>query len=186
MRVVIKAALVAVLIAAPNWAQAAEDSDTYNMEEILSKAEGFFGDVSDGLAKAVQKAFKDMGEPNAFITGEEVGGAFIVGIRYGRGELNRKTADPLPVFWQGPTAGFDFGGDASKAFVLIYNLDNDEALFQRFPGVAGSAYFVAGVGLNYQQSGKTVLAPIRTGVGLRLGANVGYLHYTRQHSWIPL
>ncbi len=164
---------------------AAED-DTYSQDEILAKAKGFFGETTEGLARAIQKVFEDQGRPNAYIAGEEVSGAIGIGVRYGNGTLTRKLGRDQKVYWQGPSVGFDLGGNASKVFVLIYHLGPTETLFQRFPGVEGSFYFVAGVGVNYQQSGEVVLAPIRTGVGLRAGANFGYLHYTREHSWIPL
>jgi len=179
------AALMTWLLTAPMPASAAKD-DTYSQDEILDKAFGFFGDTTKGLAEAIQRVFQDQGRPVGFIAGEEVSGAFIVGVRYGKGELNRKTAKPLRVFWQGPSAGFDFGGNASKVFVLFYRLNATDDLFRRFPGIDGSIYVVAGLGVNYQQRGDIILAPIRTGVGLRAGASIGYLHYTREHSWLPL
>jgi len=188
-RIACTAFALVFLLAAAGVARAADgkdkDKDTYSSEEILARAKGFFGDTTQGLAKAIEKAFADLGRPNGYIAGEEASGAIVVGLRYGKGELNRKTAKPLKVFWQGPSIGFDIGGNASKVFVLVYRLKTTEDLFQRFPGVDGSFYFVAGVGLNYQQSGDIVLAPIRTGVGLRAGANIGYLHYGREHSWLP-
>jgi len=160
-------------------------ADTYSVEEITAKAKGFFGDTTEGLAKAIEKAFKDHGQPNGYIEGEEVSGAIGVGLRYGNGMLNRKWASPRKVYWQGPSIGWDFGGNASKVFTLIYKLKSDDELFQRYPGVDGSVYLAAGFGVSYQQSGDVVLAPIRTGVGLRAGANVGYLHYNTEHSWLP-
>ena len=163
--------------------QAAES--TFSQNEVMQAAENFFGVATKGLAEVVQKVFDDLGEPNAFITGEEASGAIGVGLRYGRGELNMKGRGKKPVFWQGPSIGFDIGGNVSKTFVLIYHLASPDFLFQRFPGVEGTFYVVAGVGVNYQKSGQTTLAPIRTGVGLRAGANVGYLHYTREKSWWP-
>lgn len=181
----ISLALLLVLPGGASKAFAAED-DTFSQEEILAKAKGFFGEATEGLARAIQKVFEDQGRPNAFIAGEEVSGAIGIGVRYGNGSLNRKLGPGRKVYWQGPSVGFDLGGNASRVFVLIYHLGRTETLFQRFPGVEGSFYFVAGVGVNYQQSGEVVLAPIRTGVGLRAGANFGYLHYTREHSWIPL
>lgn len=177
--------LVLFALAISRPVAAAEDDSTYSVEEITRKAEGFFGDTTEGLAKAIEKVFKDQGRPNAFIVGEEVSGAIGVGLRYGEGELNRKTADPRKVYWQGPSVGWDFGGNASKVFTLIYRLPDDRTLFQRYPGVDGSFYLAAGVSVSYQQSGDVVLAPIRTGVGLRAGANVGYLHYSTKHSWLP-
>ncbi len=159
--------------------------DTFSQSEVMQAAENFFGVATKGLAQVVQKVFDDLGEPNAFITGEEASGAIGIGFRYGRGHLTMKGRPKMPVFWQGPSIGFDFGGNVSKTFVLVYHLPSRDALFQRFPGVEGTLYVVAGIGVNYQKSGGTTLAPIRTGVGLRAGANVGYLHYTRKKSWIP-
>ena len=178
------AALAAPLALVSPATQAA--SKTYSENEVLEAAETFFGVASKALADVVGRVFKDLGEPTGFITGEEISGAFIFGLRYGQGALSRKGSASMPVFWQGPSIGFDVGGNAAKAFVLVYNLDDANDLFQRFPGVEGSFYLVAGIGVNYQQSGSIVLAPIRTGVGLRAGGNVGYLNYTRQSSWFPL
>lgn len=160
--------------------------ETYSKNEILEAARGFFGATTEGLAEAVEKVFEDQGRPNAYIIGEEASGAIAVGLRYGKGELHMKAAPATrQVFWQGPSIGFDFGGNAARVFTLVYHLPSEDALFQRFPGVEGSFYLFAGVGVNYQRSGDIVLAPMRTGVGLRAGANVGYLHYTRESSWIP-
>ena len=180
---VTSAALFLVMSLHSPAVRAAED--TFSQNEVLQAAENFFGVATKGLAQVVQKVFDDLGEPNAVIAGEEASGAIGIGFRYGRGHLNMKGRRKLPVFWQGPSIGFDFGGNVSKAFVLVYHLPSQDALFQRFPGVEGTLYVVAGVGVNYQKSGGTTLAPIRTGVGLRAGANVGYLHYTRKKSWIP-
>ena len=163
----------------------AQAAETFSQNEIMAAAENLFGATTKGLASVVQKVFEDLGEPNAYIAGEEISGAFIVGLRYGKGDLNQKGNAVRKVYWQGPSIGFDFGGNASKAFVLIYNLPMAEDIFRRFPGVDGSFYLVAGVGVNYQTDGGTTLAPIRTGVGLRAGANLGYLHYTSEASWIP-
>lgn len=163
----------------------AQQQDTFDPEEILAAATGFFGTTTEGLAEVIQKAFAEKGRPNAYIAGEEASGALVVGLRYGRGSLVRKKGSGREVFWQGPSVGFDFGGNASKVFTLVYHLESNEELFQRIPGVDGSFYFVAGVGMNYQQTGNLILAPIRTGVGLRAGANVGYLDYTKEHSWNP-
>ena len=170
-----------VLVTAP----AKADSDFYTENEILNAARGFFGETTCGLAKAVQKVFSDLGEPNGYILGEEVGGAFIVGLRYGNGELSVKNVGKRNVCWQEPSVGFDFGGNAAKSMTLVYNIKSPDDIFKRYPGVSGSFYFVAGVGVNYQQAGDVILAPMRTGVGLRAGANVGYLHYGKEHSWIP-
>ena len=181
----------AMLVAAVtvNGAFAAEEPQpadaTYSKDEVLDKARGFFGSTTKGLAEGIEKVFGDLGRPNGYIEGEEFSGAFVVGLRYGRGTLYRKLGRKLDVYWQGPSVGFDFGGNVSKAFTLVYRLKNGSDIFRRFPGVDGSLYVVAGISLNYQQAGDIVLAPIRTGVGLRAGANVGYLHYGPKHSWIP-
>jgi len=177
--------ITAVLFASFVVAAPARASDTFNQEEILAKAKGFFGDTTKGLAEAIQKVFKDQGEPNALILGEEASGAIGIGLRYGEGMLETKSGTKQKVYWQGPSIGFDIGGNASKVFTLIYRLDKPASLYQRFPGVDGSFYVVAGLGVNYQQAGHVILAPIRTGVGLRAGASVGYLHYSQKHSWIP-
>lgn len=177
-------ALVVLVASVPNTARAAEN-EGYTQEEILAKATGFFGETTEGLAKAIEHVFKDQGLPNGFIAGEEFSGAIGVGLRYGKGTLNRKAGAAREVHWQGPSVGFDLGGNASKVFVLVYHLGDSEQIYQRFPGVEGTFYFVAGVGVNYQKSGEIILAPIRTGVGLRAGANVGYLHYTKTRSWNP-
>ena len=178
---------LATLAAGVSNAAAQEATEaTYSENEILSKAKGFFGATTEGLAKAIEKVFEDQGRPNGYITGEEVSGAIGIGVRYGEGTLNRKTGEARTIYWQGPTIGFDFGADASKMFILIYHLPDVDSLFQRFPAIDGSFYFIAGVGVNYQQSGDIILAPIRTGVGLRAGVNIGYMHYTRKFSWIPL
>ena len=171
-------------------APAAEPSATgatYSQNEIVNRAANFFGTATEGVARVVERVFAERGSPNAYITGVEGGGAVVVGLRYGDGDLYMKaTGDrPTKVYWQGPSVGFDFGGNASKVFALVYNLPNTEAIYQRFPGLEGSAYFVAGIGVNYQQNGRIILAPMRTGVGLRAGANVGYLHYSKERNILP-
>jgi len=135
----------------------------------------------------VELVFSRFGRPNAYIAGGEGSGAFFVGLRYGQGNLFMKTNGdhPTKVYWQGPSIGFDFGANASKTFTLVYNLPDAEAIYERFPGIEGSAYFVAGIGVNYQQSGHVVLAPMRTGVGLRSGVNGGYLSYAKERNWLP-
>ena len=178
---------VALLVAGPGLAFADDaETDTFTKDEIFEKAKTFFGETTEGLAKAVEKVFAEQGQPNAYVEGHEVSGAVGVGVRYGEGTLHRKAGGGRKVYWQGPSIGFDVGGDASKMFILIYRLPSTEALFQRFPAVDGSLYLVAGFGVNYQRSGDIVQAPIRTGVGLRAGINVGYMHYTREFSWVPL
>jgi hypothetical protein len=159
---------------------------TYSQDETLIAAQRFFGGTTEGLAKAIEKAFRELGAPNAYIQGSEGSGAFFVGLRYGEGQLYYKGGGATKVYWQGPSVGFDWGGNASKVFTLVYNLHWTRDLFQRFPGIDGSLYIVAGLGLNYQRASDITLAPIRTGVGLRAGASVGYLAYTQKQSWNPL
>lgn len=170
-------------------APASDGSDigprTYSQDETLEAAQKFFGGTTEGLAKAIEKAFHDLGAPNAYIQGSEGSGAFFVGLRYGEGQLYYKGGGSTKVYWQGPSVGFDWGGNASKVFTLVYNLHWTRDIYQRFPGVDGSLYLVAGLGLNYQRANDITLAPIRTGVGLRAGASVGYLAYTQRQTWIP-
>jgi hypothetical protein len=162
-----------------------QSDGTYSEQEIISGAGQVFGGTAKGLADAVHSVFKKYGEPNAYIQGEEASGAIVLGLRYGSGTLHMKNGTVEQVFWQGPSAGWDFGGNAVKVFTLVYNLPSGETIYQRFPGVEGSAYLVAGIGVNYQQRDNVVLAPMRSGVGLRLGASVGYLKYTKDREWLP-
>jgi len=170
-------------------AQPAEpDHDArYTANEITQAGADFFGITTEAMAKAVQHVFGDLGQPDAYIKGDEGSGAFIVGLRYGSGWLIRKDAEPQKVYWKGPSVGFDFGGNAAKCFTLIYDMRGQQKrLLQRFPGVEGSLYFIAGLGVNYQRSGGVTLAPIRTGVGFRAGANVQYQVYSERRDWFPL
>jgi len=163
----------------------AKDDDTYDQDSILKDATEFFGTTTEGLAKLVEKAFKEQGRPNGYIKGEEASGAIGVGLRYGDGELTLKMGGGKKVYWTGPSIGFDFGGNASKVFILVYHLPSTEKIFQRYPGVDGSLYYLGGAGINYQQRGAIVLAPIRLGVGFRAGASVGYMSYTPKKTWVP-
>jgi hypothetical protein len=158
---------------------------TYSQNEIMDAGHRFFGSVSKGLASVVEYAFSKSGRPNGYILGEDAGGAFVAGLRYGEGTLYTKDAGVHKVYWQGPSIGYDFGGEGSKTMVLVYNLRDPFQIYNRYAGVQGSAYFVGGVGIQYQTRGNVTLAPIRAGVGLRLGANVGYLKYTRSPTWNP-
>lgn len=179
-------ALLALAWLLPAPALAVDNTSTYDQDSILQEARDFFGEATEGLAKAVEKAFREHGRPNGYIKGEEVSAALTVGLSYGKGDLVMKSGPSTRVYWQGPSLGFDVGVNASKVFTLVYNLPEKDAIFQRFPGVDGSLYFVAGVGMNYQQRGDVVLAPMRLGVGWRTGASVGYLHYTRDRRYFPL
>lgn len=182
------ALLVAAALAAPAFAadeKKRTDSDTYDQDSVLRDAEQFFGKSTEGLGKVIEKAFKEHGRPNAYIKGEEASGAITVGLRYGNGVLVMKQGGSRKVWWQGPSIGFDFGGNVAKVFVLVYHLPKASSIFQRFPAVDGSFYYVGGAGINYQQRDRIVLAPIRLGVGLRAGASIGYLHYTPKKTYNP-
>lgn len=165
--------------------QRQSEDNSYDQGTIIDEASEFFGEGSEAVAKVVEKVFADLGRPNAYIAGEEISGAIVAGLRYGDGQLHHKLLGDERVFWKGPSLGFDIGANGAKSFILVYNLYDIDDIFQRFPGVEGSFYFVGGFGVNYQQSGDVILAPIRLGVGLRAGANVGYLHYTRERSYVP-
>ena len=176
---------VCVLCFAGHLTLAQAEDDTYEEDTILKEADAFFGGGAEGLADVIEKIFKDKGRPNAYIKGQEVSGAIVIGARYGDGTLVRKAGGTTKVHWTGPTIGFDAGGNISKVFVLIYNLPNIEAIFQRFPAIDGSFYFIGGVGANYHQVGNLVLAPMRFGAGFRAGVNIGYMHYRKEKSWNP-
>ena len=158
----------------------------YSRNEIVNGVSDFMGVSAESAASAVERIFKDQGRPTAYVAGEEGSAAFFGGVRYGKGLLYMKGREPQQVYWQGPSVGFDWGGNASRNFTLCYNLQYPDMIFRRFPGVEGSAYLIAGLGVNYQRADGVTLAPIRTGLGLRLGANVGYLAYSRKRHIIPL
>ncbi len=185
---VLALALLAPRSSAGDTRASANDEPTppYEEGEIVRSVADFFEITTESSAKAVERIFARYGRPNAYIAGEEAAGAFVVGLRYGKGLLYRKGRTPVTIYWQGPSVGFDVGANASKSFTLVYNLPETSAIFQRFPGIEGTYYFVAGIGVNYQQSGDIILAPMRTGVGLRAGVNAGYLAYSRERSWVPL
>ncbi len=157
----------------------------YRQDKVMREAEAFFGKGARGLADVVNRVFKDNGPPDAYIKGEEGGGALGVGLRYGHGMLYYKDGTSTPVYWRGPSLGIDFGGNASKTFVLVYHLPNVAAVFQRFGGVEGSLYYVGGVGVTYNRADDILLAPVRFGVGWRQGINVGFLHLSPNRSWVP-
>ena len=167
-------------------AQGNEQGETYARNELVDSISKHLGVTSESAASVIERLFKDRGRPVGYITGEEGGGAIGIGVRYGKGTLWMKDGRTQTVYWQGPTIGFDAGADASKVFTLVYGLDDPRLIYQRFPGVDGSAYLVAGMAVNYQRANDVVLAPIRSGVGVRLGANVGYTSYTKKRAYIPL
>src|SRR5580698_2547721 len=191
LRLVMVGLLFAGLQAAPCAAQQQPvpaqpaPSNQYSSNEIVEAGHHFFGDVSRGLAGVVEKAVSQWGLPNGYVLGEEAGGAFVGGLRYGDGTLYTKNAGDVRVFWQGPTLGFDAGADGARTMMLVYNLPRTEAIFDRFGGVDGSAYFIGGFGMTALTANNIVLVPIRSGVGLRLGANIGYLKFTSRPTWNP-
>jgi hypothetical protein len=154
-------------------------------DELVTTGHRFFGTVSRGLASVIETAVSRWGQPNGYVLGEEAGGAFFGGLRYGEGMLYTKNAGDLKVYWQGPTLGWDFGGEGARTMMLVYNLPATQAIYQRFAGVDGSAYLVGGFGMTALTANDIVLVPIRSGVGLRLGANVGYLKFTPVSTWNP-
>ncbi len=159
--------------------------DPYEPSDITGAGHRFFGRITTDLASVIEYAFRNNGRPNGYILGEEGGGAFVAGLRYGEGTLFTKNAGTRKVFWQGPSIGYDFGGDAAKTMILVYSLNSPEDVFYDYVGVGGQAYIVGGAGMTYLKSGNVSMAPIRSGLGLRIGANVGYLKFTHAPTWNP-
>src|ERR1700681_71627 len=166
-------------------AQSAPSGGQYSSNEVIDAGHRFFGTVSRGLAQIVEKAGSQWGLPNGYVLGQEAGGAMVGGLRYGEGILYTKHAGDLRVFWQGPSVGFDWGGDGARTMTLVYNLPATSAIYQRFGGIDGSAYIIGGFGMTALTANNIVLVPIRSGLGLRLGANIGYLKYTPRATWNP-
>jgi hypothetical protein len=189
MRAAIRLVLVTFLLAGFGTAAAHAQGvppDRFSPSDLVESGHKFFGTVSRGLAQVIEKAVSRWGLPNGYVLGEEAGGAFIAGLRYGDGVLYTKNAGDLKVYWQGPSLGFDAGGEGARTMMLVYNLPRTEAIYERFGGLDGSAYFIGGFGMTALANGNVVLVPIRSGVGLRLGANVGYLKFTPKATWNPL
>ena len=193
IRIAAAALILGVFSAAPAAAQSgpppgtlSADESRFNSTEIINAGHNFFGTVSRGLAQIVERAVSKWGLPNGYVLGEEAGGAFVAGLRYGEGMLYTKNAGDLKVYWQGPSIGWDVGGEGARTMMLIYNLPNTGAIYERFGGIDGSAYFIGGFGMTALTANHVVLVPIRSGVGLRLGANVGYLKFTPKATWNPL
>ena len=158
---------------------------TYSPEEIMAQGHQFFGKASRGVGQAIEYAFQSQGEPTAYIVGEEGAGAFVGGLRYGEGTIYYKDGISQKIYWQGPSIGWDFGGNGSRTLTLVYGSQSPRDLYARFAGVEGSAYLVGGIGVNFQRRDDIILAPIRTGMGARLGANIGYLKYSKRPTWNP-
>ncbi len=160
-------------------------ADAIPREDVFSAAEGVFGKGAKELGGLLERILKDQGEPVAYIAGQEAGGAFVVGLRYGSGTMRHKVEGDRAVYWTGPSIGFDAGADANKVFVLVYNLDDGQQLFRRYPAAEGHAYALGGFTASYLRRGNVVLIPVRLGVGLRLGANVGYMRFSEKNRWLP-
>ena len=193
IRVAAAALVLGILSAAPVAAQSGPPAGTlpaqesrFNANEVVNAGHNFFGTVSRGLAQVVEMAISKWGLPNGYVLGEEASGAFVAGLRYGEGMLYTKNAGDLKVYWQGPSIGWDAGAEGARTMMLIYNLPNTGAIYERFGGVDGSAYLIGGFGMTALTSNNIVVVPIRSGVGLRLGANVGYLKFTPKPTWNPL
>jgi hypothetical protein len=185
-RLLLPLALLAAFAAAPVLAAAEKADDaTFDQDSVMRDAEAFFGKGAEGLARVIEKAFRENGRPAGYIKGQEAAGAITLGLIYGDGTLVLKNRKSRRVYWSGPSIGFDFGANAAKVFVLVYNLPKPAALYQRFPAVDGSFYYVGGAGINYQRRSGITLAPIRLGVGLRAGASIGYVHYTATKTYNP-
>lgn len=182
-------ALFAALLLAPlglgSAPAAAQPEDSYSQNELINEGHKFFGTVSEGLASVVEHAVSQYGLPNGYILGQEGSGAVVGGVRYGEGALYTKNAGQHKVFWQGPTIGFDLGAQGDRTMMLVYNLPSVDAIYQRYAGVNGSAYFVAGVGMTVLARGNIYVVPIFSGVGARLGVNIGYLKFTPAPTWNP-
>ncbi len=165
--------------------QGQQQPATYSSSELVTQGHSFFGSVSRGLALTIEKAVQQWGEPNGYILGQEGAGAFVGGLRYGEGALYTRNAGDRKIFWQGPSIGWDFGGDGARTMILVYNMRSVDDIFRRFGGVSGSAYAVAGFGMSAMVADGMVVVPIRSGVGVRLGANLGYLKFTSAPTWNP-
>lgn len=165
--------------------RAAPKGAGYHEDDLIGAAEGVFGKGASGLADIIRDLLKKQGEPNAYIVGREGGGALVVGLRYGSGTLHHKVEGERAVYWTGPSIGFDVGANAASTFVLVYNLYDSEELYKRFPAGEGQAYLIGGFHVSYLRKGDTVLIPVRSGAGLRLGLNGGYMKFSRKQNWFP-
>ena len=171
--------------AAPPLAVGDGQADTYKQDDLIGAAEGVFGKGAEGLAHMIEDVLKKQGEPNGYIVGREASAAFVLGARYGSGTLFHKIEGQQPVYWTGPSVGFDAGANAGNTFVLVYNLYDTDELYERYPAGEGAAYFVGGFNASYLRKGDVVLIPIRVGAGLRLGINAGYMKFSKEQRWLP-
>jgi hypothetical protein len=176
---------VTVLRASGALASYHSDPSTYSSDEILDAGHRFFGSISKGMAHALEYLFQSRGRPNGYIVGEEGSGAFMAGLRYGEGTLHTKIAGANKIYWQGPSLGWDVGADGARTMMLVYNMQSVDQVYRRLPGINGSAYLVAGAGVSLYGSSGALVAPIRTGLGARVGVNLGYLKFTQRPTWNP-
>lgn len=172
-------------VAAASQGGETEDIETYGEDDLIGAAGGVFGKGSEGVARMIESILKDQGRPNGYIVGREAGGAFIAGVRYGSGTLYHKVEGQLPVYWTGPSIGFDVGANAANTFVLVYNLHDTDEIYERYPAGEGQAYLVGGLHASYLRKGDIALIPIRMGAGLRLGVNAGYMKFSKKQRWLP-
>lgn len=179
------AAAAAASAALPSLARAAQRPETYTSGEIVENGHHFFGSISRGLAEGLERANRQWGKPNAYILGQEAGGAFVGGVRYGEGTMFTRNAGQKRVYWQGPSIGFDAGADGDRTMMLVYNLPDVEAIYRRYAGVNGSAYLVGGLGFTALNNEDVIVMPVRSGVGARLGVALGYLKFTPDSTWNP-
>ncbi len=182
---ILGAIVLAMVALAPVQPARAQADDTYTSSEIVAAGQNFFGAISRNLAAVVEDLFARYGRPNGYILGEEAGGSFVGGLRYGEGTLYTKNVGTHKTYWQGPSVGFDWGADGARTMILIYNLQSVNQLYQRYGGLSGSAFVVGGLGVTALGNGEVTVVPIRSGVGVRLGANVGYVKFTRNPTWNP-
>ncbi len=178
-------ALSCLMLAGTQASAQQANSSQYTVQEIVDAGHSFFGSTSGGLAKVVEAAFQKYGLPNGYILGQEGSGAFIAGLTYGEGQLNTKNAGEHSLYWQGPSLGIDYGGQGSRVMMLVYDLPSTDAIYARFGGVSGQAFVIAGFGMTLLKNNNVLVVPIRTGVGARLGLNVGYIKVTPSPTWNP-
>jgi len=157
----------------------------FETRDLVNSGHQFFGTISRGLAQVVEAAGRRWGQPNAYILGQEASGAFFAGLRFGEGTMYTRNAGDRPIYWQGPSLGFDAGADGDRTMMLVYNLPSTDAIYRRFGGLDGSAYLVGGFGFTALAVDEIVVVPIRSGVGARLGVNLGYLKFTPSSTWNP-
>ena len=181
------ALLAAPSLAGPASAQVKQSGPppAFSTNELVDNGHRFFGTVSRGLAQTLEEAVRRFGQPNGYVLGQEASGAIVGGLRYGEGVMYTRNAGDLRVFWQGPSIGFDLGADGDRTMMLVYNLPSTQAIYTRYVGVDGSAYFIGGFGFTALANDNVLIVPVRSGVGARLGFNIGYLKFTPQSTWNP-